>query len=49
MGNNCASGSTDPRCSLNVPVAVLVIDNTANVATTTPGGVIVHTVTGGQP
>ena len=43
-GSNCLSGSTDPDCSSTVTVAQLVINNTANVATTTPGSVVRYTV-----
>jgi uncharacterized repeat protein (TIGR01451 family) len=41
-GNNCSSGSTDPRCtvSVNVLVPALTITKTANAATTTPGAVV---------
>ena len=44
-GNNCRSGSTDPRCAATVDVAVLTIVNTANVSTTTPGSTIAYTIT----
>ena len=44
-GSNCASGSTDARCAVTVDVAQLAIGFTANVATTTPGGVVVFTST----
>ena len=44
-GSNCASGSTDPRCSSTVPVAELTITNTANVSSTTPGGIVRFTAT----
>jgi uncharacterized repeat protein (TIGR01451 family) len=44
-GSDCASGSTDPRCSVTVAVAQLLIVVQANVATTTPGGVIRFTST----
>ena len=44
-GSNCAAGSTDPRCTTTVPVSQLTITTTANVATTTPGGVVVYTTT----
>ena len=45
-GNNCpASGGTDPRCTATVTVAQLVIDSTADVSTTTPGGVVHYTTT----
>jgi large repetitive protein len=39
-GSNCATGSGDPPCTVTVPVAVLAITRTANVASTTPGGVV---------
>jgi uncharacterized repeat protein (TIGR01451 family) len=44
-GANCAAGSTDPRCTATVDVAVLTITNTANVSTTTPGSSVAYTVT----
>ena len=44
-GSNCAAGSGDPPCTATVPVAVLTITNTANVATTTPGSVVRYTAT----
>src|SRR6185437_2247573 len=44
-GSNCASGSTDPQCSVSVPVAILTIVNTANVPSTTPGSVVRFTAT----
>ncbi len=44
-GSNCAAGSTDPRCAVTVDVAQLAISFTANVATTTPDGVVVLTAT----
>ena len=44
-GSNCAAGSTDPACSATVTVSALTIVDTASVATITPGGVIVYTVT----
>ena len=43
-GSNCAAGSTDPRCAVTVPVALLRISGW-NVATATPGSVIRFTVT----
>jgi choice-of-anchor A domain-containing protein/uncharacterized repeat protein (TIGR01451 family) len=39
-GNNCPPGGTDPRCVTEVTIAGLVIVNTTDVATTTPGGVV---------
>ena len=46
-GNNCASGSTDPRCATAVTVLVpgLTIALTANTASTTPGATVGYTVT----
>ena len=44
-GNNCPASSTDPRCTTTVAVAQLVIDSTADVSTTTPGGVVHYTTT----
>ena len=44
-GSNCQSGSTDTDCSSTVTVSQLVINNTANVATTTPGSVVRYTST----
>ncbi len=44
-GSNCAAGSTDPRCSVSVPVAVLTIAMTASPPTTTPGAVVSYTIT----
>src|SRR6202044_22693 len=44
-GNNCRTGSTDPRCSSMVTVSQLIINSTADVSTTTPGGVVHYTTT----
>ena len=44
-GSNCPAGSTDPACSATVTVSSLAILNTANVTTTTPGGVVRFTAT----
>ena len=44
-GSNCAAGSADPRCTATVTVAQLAIVNTANMASTTPGGVVGFTAT----
>ncbi len=46
-GNNCASGSTDPRCSTSVTVLVpgLTIVVSADTGSTTPGSVVHYTVT----
>lgn len=45
IGNNCPAASTDPRCTATVTVAELDILYATNVATTTPGGVVVFTST----
>ncbi len=39
-GSNCAAGSADPRCTSTVPVAALVITQTADEPTTTPGSIV---------
>ena len=44
-GSNCPAAGTDPRCTATVTVAQLTIINTANVSTTTPGGVVRYTAT----
>ena len=44
-GSNCGTGSTDPRCASTVTVSQLIIDSTADVSTTTPGGVVHYTTT----
>ena len=44
-GSNCGTGSTDPRCAAAVAVAQLIINSTADVSTTTPGGVVHYTTT----
>ena len=45
-GTNCpASGGTDPRCTTTVTVAQLIINSTADVSTTTPGGAVHYTTT----
>ena len=43
--SNCASGSTDARCSSTVGVTVLTIAQTASTASTTPGSVVSYTIT----
>ena len=43
--NNCASGSTDARCSNTVGVSILTIAQTASPASTTPGSVVNYTIT----
>ncbi|MEU8035307.1 putative Ig domain-containing protein [Streptosporangium sp. NPDC049078] len=40
---NCASGSTDPRCTATVTVAKLTIVTTSNAATYLPGQVVHYT------
>ncbi len=45
VGNNCPSGNTDPRCASTVTVSQLALTNTADVGTTTPGGVVRFTTT----
>ncbi|MEV6984399.1 fibronectin type III domain-containing protein [Sphaerisporangium sp. NPDC051017] len=42
-GANCVMGSTDPRCGLTVPVAVLTIVTATDVSTTVPTGVVRYT------
>ena len=44
-GSNCASGSASPACTATVKIADLVIVSSADVATTTPGGVVRFTGT----
>ena len=44
-GSNCAPGSTDADCTATVKVAQLTLVNAANVASTTPGGVVRYTAT----
>ncbi|WP_326819912.1 DUF7927 domain-containing protein [Streptosporangium sp. NBC_01756] len=39
-GSNCQSGSTDTRCTVSVPVARLVIDQSYTASTATPGSTI---------
>lgn len=43
-GNNCATGSTDPRCSVSVPVGALTITFASNVSTAIPGQVVSFTL-----
>ena len=47
QGSNCPSGSTDPRCTVDVTVLIpgLTIAKTANVSTTTPGSTVQYTIT----
>ena len=44
-GSNCAAGSTDPRCSVTVDVAVLTIVASSDVSSATPGSVVRFTAT----
>ena len=44
-GSNCPTGGTDPRCAATVMVAQLIINSTADVTTTIPGGVVHYTTT----
>ena len=46
-GSTCPTGSTDPACTVNVPVLVpaLTISKTASVATATPGSAVDYTIT----
>ncbi len=46
-GNNCPSGTTDPRCSFSVTVLTpgLTFTKSADVPFVTPGGTAVYTVT----
>lgn len=44
-GNNCATGSTDPRCSVSVPVGALTITIATNASTAIPGQVVSLTLT----
>jgi uncharacterized repeat protein (TIGR01451 family) len=45
-GSNCATSSTDPRCTAIVTVLVpaLTIAETANAATSVPGATVTHTI-----
>ena len=43
--SNCASGSTDARCSSTVGVSILTIAMTASTSSTTPGSVVSYTIT----
>src|SRR5581483_6981631 len=44
-GNNCPTGSPDPRCVSTVTVAQLLINNTSTSTSTTPGGEVRFTLT----
>ena len=43
--SNCATGSTDTRCSSTVAVSILTITATANASSTTPGSTVGYTIT----
>ena len=42
--SNCASGSTDARCSSTVGISILTIALTASTSSTTPGSVVSYTI-----
>ena len=44
-GSNCATGTTDSRCSSTVPVSILTMPVTASPSTTAPGATVTYTVT----
>ncbi|MFD2472971.1 DUF7927 domain-containing protein [Amycolatopsis silviterrae] len=44
-GNNCATGSTDPRCGTTTPVSGIRISKTATPASAKPGDTVKYTVT----
>ncbi len=47
-GSNCAPASTDPRCTVTIGLVgtqTLTFTNTANAASTAPGGVVTYTIT----
>ena len=44
-GSNCAAGSTDPTCTVSIPVSILTIAATASASTATPGTAVSYTVT----
>ncbi len=44
-GSNCATGSTDSRCTATVPVSALTIVKTANATSAVPGQVVAYTIT----
>jgi uncharacterized repeat protein (TIGR01451 family) len=45
VGSNCASGSTDSRCAVSVPVSVLTISVTPSTTSATPGSTVSYTIT----
>ncbi|MGP0025939.1 MAG: beta strand repeat-containing protein, partial [Streptosporangiaceae bacterium] len=44
-GSDCAAGSTDSRCAVSVPVAILTITATPSTTSTTPGSTVSYTIT----
>ncbi len=46
-GNNCAAGTTDPRCTASLPVLTpqLTITKSANTTSVVPGGTASYTIT----
>ncbi|WP_157892252.1 MULTISPECIES: DUF7927 domain-containing protein [Frankia] len=45
VGSNCQAASTDPRCTATVTVSELTFAESANVTSTTPGGIVTFTTT----
>ena len=45
QGNNCPSGSLDPRCTVAVTVSLLSISKSADTASVVAGGIVHYTVT----
>ncbi len=48
-GSTCPPGATDPDCSTETPIGVLVLAKTAAPATAKPGDVVTYTVTASNP
>ena len=44
-GSNCATGSSDSRCAVSVPVSILTISVTPSTTSATPGTTVSYTVT----
>jgi uncharacterized repeat protein (TIGR01451 family) len=44
-GGNCAEGSTDPACQVNLPAASFTVAKTSDAQTAMPGDVVTYTVT----
>ena len=44
-GSNCASGSTDSRCAVSVPVSILTISVAPSTTSATPGTTVGYTIT----